>query len=384
MMCKTVRWGLIPLALTLCSMPTLCGQEGQKMTLLFMGDFMGHDAQIESAWKDSVYDYSGYFQHIEGLIQGVDVAVANLEVTLAGPPYKGYPQFSSPDAYAVAIRDAGIDILTTANNHSNDRKASGLSRTLDVLDSLGIPHLGTYRDSTERAENYPFLLAHNGIRIAMLNATYGTNGIATTAPQVVNMLDNQEQLQADIEKAKHMGVDKILVLAHWGTEYLSLPDAYQRRNAKWLFDQGVDIVIGGHPHWVQPVEWRNPGTAEEQLIAWSLGNAVSNQRREHTDGGLSVQLSLERDSTGQVLLKDVGHHLHWVWVDDSKSPPQHRLLPLKVHAQSELNLSETDERALRRFSENERHLLGEHNLGVVEFERDSVSGQFFLPPRLQK
>ena len=362
---------------------TVAAQEPDRLTMLFMGDFMGHDAQIENAWRDSIYDYSGYFNHTRGLIEGVDVAVANLEVTLAGPPYKGYPQFSSPDAYAEAIQQAGIDILTTANNHSNDRKAAGLSRTLDVLDTLGIPHLGTYRNAEERAVNYPFLLERNGIRLAILNATYGTNGISTAPPQRVNMLGSREEILADLAKAEAMDVDRIIAITHWGKEYLSLPDAYQKRNAEWLLENGVDYVIGGHPHWVQPVEWRNPGTSEEQLVVWSLGNAISNQRREHTDGGLSVQIAMERDALGEVRLTEVGHHLHWVWVDKQQKPAQHQILPLRVFEQSDLGLSEEDEKMLQRFAKNERALLEEHNLGVVEFERDSVSGEYFLPEPME-
>lgn len=348
--------------------------------MLFMGDFMGHDAQIESALRpDSSYDYSGYFEYTEDWLSSVDVVVANLEVTLAGPPFKGYPQFSSPDAYAEAIRDAGVDILTTANNHSNDRGAKGLERTLDALDTLGIPHLGTYRNAEERSQEYPFILEQNGIRVAILNATYGTNGLATKPPQVVNHLDSIAQLKTDIAAARAKGVDKIIMMAHWGTEYLSLPDKYQKAKCAFLFDEGVDIIIGGHPHWVQPMEWRAPGTSEEQLIAWSMGNVVSNQRRVHTDGGMSIQLSLVRNAEGEVVLKDAGYHLHWVWVDTRGAQPQHRIVPLYVAEQGEVPLSESDRVKLNTFATNERALLQEHCLNAREFIWDANNHLFCLP-----
>ena len=350
------------------------------LTMLFMGDFMGHDPQIESALRaDGSYDYSGYFEYTTDLFSNADVVVANLEVTLAGPPFRGYPQFSSPDAYAKAISDAGVDILTTSNNHSNDRGASGLLRTLAVLDTLGIDHLGTYRDPGERLRDYPFILEQNGIRVALLNATYGTNGLATEPPQVVNHLDSLAQLRSDIAKARGQGVDKIIMMAHWGTEYLSLPDSYQKAKCAFLFDEGVDIVIGGHPHWVQPMELREPGTPEERLVAWSMGNVVSNQRRLHTDGGMSIQLSLVRDNSGEVVIQDAGYHLHWVWVDKRGSQPQHRIVPLRVAEQGLVPFTESDLEKVKLFADNERALLREHCLNVQEFTWDVESQTFSLP-----
>lgn len=370
---------LIFLAGGLLSLGTT-GWSQDSLTMLFMGDFMGHDPQIESALRpDGTYDYSGYFEYTEDWLSSVDVVVANLEVTLAGPPFKGYPQFSSPDAYAEAIRDAGVDILTTSNNHSNDRGSKGLERTLDVLDTFGIPHLGTYRNADERSQEYPFILEQNGIRVAILNATYGTNGLATKPPQVVNHLDSIAQLRTDIAAARAKGVDKIIMMAHWGTEYLSLPDKYQKAKCAFLFDQGVDIIIGGHPHWVQPMEWREPGTTDEQLIAWSMGNVVSNQRRVHTDGGMSIQLSLVRNAEGEVVLKDAGYHLHWVWVDKRGAQPQHRIVPLYVAEQGEVPMSESEWAKLNTFATNERALLQEHCLNAHEFMWDSDLKSFFLP-----
>lgn len=142
---------------------TLLVETDEEISFLFMGDFMQHSPQIKAA-KDSMgnYNYEHYFDYTNSLIQSVDFAIANLEVTLAGKPYDGYPRFSSPDEYAVAIQNAGFDVLTTANNHSNDCGSDGLVRTINVLDSLQFMHLGTYKDSTEKKNNYPLIIEKKG------------------------------------------------------------------------------------------------------------------------------------------------------------------------------------------------------------------------------
>ena len=342
----------------------------QEISFLFMGDFMMHEPQINSA-KDSVgnYDYNHYFDYTKSLIKGVDFSIANLEVTLAGAPYSGYPRFCAPDEYAIAIQNAGIDILTTANNHSNDKGSAGLVRTINYLDSLNIPHLGTYKDSDERENKYPLIVEKDGIRVALLNYTYGTNGVSTKPPHIVNMI-NEELMLGDLEKVQNMNVDKIIAIAHWGTEYLSFPDKYQKKWGEWLFEHGVDVVIGGHPHWVQPVELRTDSVGYEQLIVWSLGNIISNQQREHTDGGSSLQFTLFRDSLNNVRFKDVGYHLHWVWVKEEKGQKKYHILPVTKAEKLDLDLSEQSRSKLNLFINNERTLYNTHNLAVPEYQYD--------------
>jgi len=306
------------------------------------------------------------------MINGVDFAIANLEVTLAGPPHKGYPQFCAPDEYARAIQRAGIDVLTTANNHSNDRRAKGLIRTINYLDSLNMPHLGTYVDSTERSTNYPLVIEKDGIRVALLNFTYGTNGLVTKLPTIVNMFDEEEML-ADLEKAKSLEVDKIIAIAHWGAEYKSFPDKFQKSWGEWLFDNGADIVIGGHPHWVQPIEY-----VGEKLIVWSLGNIISNQRRVHTDGGSSLQFSLYRDSIGEVHFRDVGFHLHWVYVHKQNDKRIYNILPITKAEALQLEMTEKSKGDLETFINNERTLYIEHNINVPEFQYNRESDSYYL------
>ena len=139
---------IVPL-LAIAVQPLAAQNADSVVTLLFAGDIMGHDAQIAAAYNESTktYDYTDCFSYIKPYVEKADFALANFEVTLAGPPFKGYPQFSSPDALAVAVKDCGFDALVTANNHTCDGGRVGVVRTLDVLDSLQIPHTGTFHDS---------------------------------------------------------------------------------------------------------------------------------------------------------------------------------------------------------------------------------------------
>ena len=270
---------------------------------------MQHKAQLDAARRpDGTYDYSGCFTQVTPEIEAADIAVCNFETTLGGAPYSGYPQFCSPDAYALAISDAGFDIFLTANNHCMDRRNRGLVRTLDVLDSLGIGHLGTYRNQAERDSLYPYMLERNGIRIALLNYTYDTNGIPVEPPCIVNYIDTT-QIKADVIRARQLKADCIIACMHWGTEYRTKPDDSQLEMEEWLYAHGTDHIIGGHPHVVQPVRTQPDysGRASEHLTVWSLGNYISNMSAPRTDHGLAVTLHLQK--RGDVT-RMTGYDLH--------------------------------------------------------------------------
>jgi len=258
---------------------------------------MQHKAQLDAALQpDGTYDYSGCFTLVKPQIEAADVAVCNFETTLGGTPYSGYPRFSSPVDYAQAVYDAGFDIFLTANNHCMDTRTRGLVRTLDVLDSLGIAHIGTYRDQAERDSLYPYILERNGIRIALLNYTYDTNGIPVAPPCIVNLIDTA-QIKKDLTRARTLKADCIIACMHWGTEYMLQPDASQKRLEDWLYAHGVDHIIGGHPHVVQPVrtlpDYR--GRPSRHLTVWSLGNYISNMSAPNTYKGLAVTLRLRKN-----------------------------------------------------------------------------------------
>ena len=258
---------------------------------------MQHKAQLDAALQpDGTYNYSGCFTLVTPEIEAADIAVCNFETTLGGAPYTGYPQFCSPDEYAQAVRDAGFDIFLTANNHCMDRRNRGLVRTLDVLDSLGIKHLGTYRNQAERDSLYPYIIEQGNIRIALLNYTYDTNGIPVAPPCIVNYIDTVV-IKMDLARARELKVDCIIACMHWGTEYMLQPDAKQKKLEDWLYAHGVDHIIGGHPHVVQPVrtlpDYRNRPI--RHLTVWSLGNYISNMSAPNTYNGLAVTLHLKKN-----------------------------------------------------------------------------------------
>ena len=281
----------------------------QHISLLFAGDLMQHGPQIKAAQQaDGTYDYTECFRYMKQEISEADVAIVNFETTLADKPYTGYPTFCAPDEFLRDCQKAGFDIMLTANNHSCDKGKKGIERTIMMMDSLHIPHLGSYVNEAARKEQYPFLLEKNGFRIVLLNYTYGTNGIPVPKPNIINTIDTL-QIRKDILAAKAMNPDAIIAFMHWGVEYTLKPVATQVTLADWLLRQGVTHVIGGHPHVVEPVEVREDANGDKHVVAYSLGNFVSNQSQEHTYGGMLVKMELEKEVSKPSLLDDLNAHL---------------------------------------------------------------------------
>ncbi len=292
------------------------------LLLLFAGDVMGHAPQIASAQliKDKKYDYEPCFQYVKPIVSQADLAIANLELTLPGkPPYTGYPMFRSPDALAEALKNTGFDVLVTANNHSNDARGTGVTNTIRTLDRLKLAHTGTFANTRERDTQHPLILSKNGFRLALLNYTYGTNGVPTDSPTIVNLID-KTQIAADLEKAKSLKPHYIIVFMHWGLEYQLTENAEQRDLAAFLALNGADLIIGSHPHVVQPVRQEQTSTPEEPdknvLVVYSLGNYISNQLKPHTDGGIMFEVELlkkegaDKAETGRNGIIPVWRYIH--------------------------------------------------------------------------
>lgn len=375
------------------------------LRLLFVGDLMQHQGQIDAARTARGYDYSACFAYVKEVISQADFAVANLEVTLGGKPYRGYPAFSAPDEYLTAIHDAGFNVLLTANNHCLDRGRKGLERTLRLIDSLHIPAAGTYTDIEDRRTRYPLLLEKKGFRIALLNYTYGTNGIPVPSPAVVNLIDTTVIAQ-DIEKARQLHPDVLLACMHWGVEYQSLPGKEQQKLAQWLFAKGVDHIIGAHPHVVQPIEVHTDSlTRQKRLVAYSLGNFISNMSARRTDGGLMLQMEFvkngaekertslkgEKERTNLkgekerkeeekksrkeekrgAQLKKCEYYLVWTDRPIHSKKKNHQILPINFPADS---LTINSRNLLNLFTKDTRKLLDKENKGIEEqffYEKNS-------------
>lgn len=299
---------------------TKTSKNPDTITLIFGGDMMGHGPQIQAALNDSTqeYHYLPWFKYITSYIHSADFAIANLEVTLAGPPYQGYPQFSSPDKYAKDIYDAGFNVLVTANNHSQDGGKKGLIRTLDVLDSFKIPHTGTFRDTQEFERNYPLMLEKNGVKIAILNFTYGTNGLIVKPPTMVNLIDTV-WIERAINKAKKNQADLIIPVVHWGVEYQRHENKEQQQLASFLARKGCHAIVGMHPHVIQPIKTVKNSLGQEIPVAYSLGNFVSNQRERYKDGGIMFKLTFVRRANNRspkdassITLIEYSHLPFWI------------------------------------------------------------------------
>lgn len=333
----------------------------KKISLFFVGDMMGHKPMIDAAKQGSAekYEYTHWFQYIKEHISSYDLAIANLEVTLAGPPYSGYPLFCSPDSYAQAILETGFKFLITANNHSQDKGKKGLERTLDVIDSLKFMHTGTFKNKAERDKLYPYIWETNGAQIAFLNYSYGTNGIAVTPPNIVNLIDTAV-MRKDIKKAKEKGAEFIITTIHWGDEYQRKENSYQDKLAQWMADLGVDAIIGMHPHVVQPMKIIHPKSNPKKNVpvAFSLGNFVSNQRDRFKNGGIGVELNLEIVA-GKITWNDWGYYPFWVQLGGS--PKGYYVIPVSSWEKNptKYNLTSTEQIQIKEFASDTRDLLKE-------------------------
>lgn len=295
------------------------------VTLLFAGDVMGHEPQWKAAYDPATdsYDYHDCFRFVQPYIEQADLACANLEVTLAGPPYTSYPCFSSPDALLFALKDVGFDVLFTANNHVLDHGRQGLERTLLMLDSVGMAHAGSYADSLDRVTGYPLVLDVKGLRVGFLNMTYGTNGIRVPKPNCVNKMD-RPQVAADFKKLQSQDAMLKVAFVHWGDEYQLEANRYQRSFAGFLVDQGADLVIGGHPHVTQNADTLFNKDGKPVVAYYSMGNFISNQRGTNTKGGIMVQAAVNR-FTGRVI--ETGYIPYYVFKGVIDGKYQYYVIP---------------------------------------------------------
>lgn len=269
--------------------------------LVFAGDAMQHQGQLDAARRaNGSYDYTGCFAAITPYVSTADYAVVNLETPIGTSNFTGYPCFNAPESYVDALKAAGFDMMLTANNHTLDRQARGLRSTIAALDRRGLDHLGTYISDSARRAQLPLVRTVNNIKIGFLNYTYGTNGFSPSGGVVVDYID-RKQIAQDILALRAAGAEVLCVCVHWGIEYQLLPCAAQKSLADYLVDSGVDLIIGGHPHVIQPMEIRRSERYDKDvLVVYSLGNFISNMKTRDTRGGVMVRVRLLRGDDGKV------------------------------------------------------------------------------------
>ena len=276
------------------------------LTIRVFGDMMMHTQQINTAYKsDGSYNFDTYFTHVQKFLDSSDINIANMEFTLAGKPYSGYPAFSAPDEYAHKIAQCGFDVFLAANNHICDKYSKGLIRTLDIYRELasthGIYFTGAAGDEAELERTNPLIIENKGIKIAIINATYGTNLACEKKWPQTNYLNNKAMLARALEVAEERA-DITIALPHWGEEYVLHHNSNQKAMAQWLIENGADIIIGSHPHVVQDaesIEYKDNTVP----VVYSLGNAISNMSAANTQIGLMATIKIVRqsDNTHQIL-----------------------------------------------------------------------------------
>ena len=279
------------------------------ITMTALGDSLCHNTQYWDAYNKETdeYDFSYVYEDIRDYTKYSDITIGSLETTFAGKErgYSNYPTFNTPDSLATALKKIGVDIISLAGNHALDYGYTGLCRTIDVLDNVGISHLGTYKT----AEDQEKILIQNvkGLNIAFINYTYGTNGIPIPSGKdyCVNLID-KNLIKKQIEQAKSQNVDIIVACMHWGTEYRTTANSEQEELADFLFENGVDIILGNHPHVLEPMEKKNitltDGTEKEVFVVYALGNFTADQRDEITRDSAILNLTITKNIDGKITI----------------------------------------------------------------------------------
>lgn len=309
--------------------------EDTTFHLTTIGDIMCHNTQYMDAYNTDTgeYDFSYVFEDIEYYIKNSNITVANLETTFAGEDvgYSNYPRFNTPDALAYNLKKLGVDVVSTAGNHSLDYGFDGLSRTIDVLDKADIAHVGTYQ-TQEKRDTIVFKYV-KGIKIAFLDYTYGTNGITIPSdkPYCINLID-KELIKKDIETAKSQEADIIVASVHWGTEYSTVPNDTQNELADFLFQNGVNIILGTHPHVLQKMEKRTvtleDGTTQDGFIIYSLGNFISDQNADNTRTSIILDLQITKHTDESVTIDNVSYTPIYMYKDSSSTTKKMKLLDI--------------------------------------------------------
>lgn len=315
----------------------------KTVKLAVVGDIMVHDYQYNEAYDPATgeYDFMHNFQDVKKYFQGNDLVIGNLELTFGGPdrPYASFPCFNTPDSFLDAVKDAGFNLLTTANNHSMDTGQAGVIRTLDKLDEYGIQHFGTYRSQEER--DTILYKDVNGIRFAFLSYTYGTNGIPVPEKYLVNLIDD-DVMVSDIKEARK-NADVVVVMPHMGNEYETYPRDIFVEWADLMFDAGADIILASHPHVLQRMEYRtlDHGAREHDgFIIYSLGNFISSQTTPPRNASIVLHLTVEQIGDEAPNVKEVSFVP--IWTQFRNGQNEDEFVVRSVYERLNLSQSEKD------------------------------------------
>ena len=305
-------------------------------TLTSLGDTLCHNTQYWDAYnsKTDEYDFSYVYEDIKNYTLSSDITIGSLETTFAGKEkgYSNYPTFNTPDSLATALKDIGVDVVSLAGNHALDYGYTGLCRTIDVFDNIGLSHLGTYKT----AEDQEKILIKDvkGVKIAFINYTYGTNGIPLPSGKdfCVNLID-KDFIKKQINQAKEQNVDMIVACMHWGTEYRTTANSEQKDLANFLFENGVDVILGNHPHVLEPMEKKTitlqDGTTKDVFVVYALGNFTADQRDEITRDSAILNLTITKNSDGKISIDKVNYVPIYMYKNTNVSTHKFKILDIE-------------------------------------------------------
>lgn len=330
---QSIPGGFIPNEAAIEKVPKV-----QNITISAIGDILVHQNCLEYVWNGDKYDFDPAFSEVMPLLQASDLAIGNLETTISGESaiygvlsgYNGYPRFNTPDSLLDTLKKSGLDVLITANNHCNDRGKAGFIRTLDQLDERGFLHTGTYR--TKEDSEKILVTDVKGIKIAILAYSYSTNGLPVEESWMVNLLKLDKMLDG-VKKAKELKPDVIITYLHWGDEYVRQPNNLQKTIADKLIKAGVDIILGDHPHVVEPMEHKtvidDSGQERQGLVIYSLGNFISGAKGIYRDFAVIFNVGIEKDmETGKISIKEPQPIPTWVQFYNKEGKDTYRVMPI--------------------------------------------------------
>ncbi len=312
---------------------TIAEKKDTTINIAFTGDIMCHNTIYNDAFdkQSNTYDFSYIFEDIKYNIQTADIAIGNLETTLAGAAkgYSSYPTFNTPENLAYTLKKIGFDVLSTANNHCYDSGYKGIESTIDYLNDADISHTGTFK--SEEEQNKILIKNVKGINIAFLSFTYGTNGITVPSDKTysVNLID-KDLIKKQLSLANSQNPDMICVSMHWGIEYQTIPNTEQKELADFLFKNGADIIIGNHPHVLQNYEKREitleDGSTKDGFVVYSLGNFLADQNKKYTRDSAILNLNITKNTEGKIKINSVKYTPTYIYKDTSKSTKKFKII----------------------------------------------------------
>jgi poly-gamma-glutamate synthesis protein (capsule biosynthesis protein) len=339
--------------------------------LCFVGDLMCHSTQFNYARvEDDSFDFTGVFRGVKKYLSEPDLTIGNLETVIAGKKtgYSGYPYFNAPDDFIYALKNAGFNLLTTANNHALDQGWEGVKRTIDVINEYKIHQTGTFISQEDRDSIRIFLV--NSIKIAFLAYSENTNGlpIPTGKEYVINLID-EDLIKSDIKKAREKPVDIVLVYLHYGPEYNREPNDYQKEIVRNIIEAGADIIIGGHPHVIEPTKYfkTNNTKLDTGFVAYSMGNFISNQRWRYSDAGVILNIQISKNIlTDAVYISAVSYLPTWVFKGQTEKGSEYIILSSSIDENDSVHyyLSEGDKKLMKESFDDTHEIINKYNSNI--------------------